>query len=60
MLLHTDYARHIVRCAYDFEVSAIEACDSKRNPYVDEILSWENGSEIWEAINVALELKYGR
>lgn len=46
----------IIRKAYDFEIEAIENCDSSRNPWFDTIMAMPNGEELWEAINVAIEM----
>lgn len=51
--------QEIITKAYQFEAKGIEECDSTPNPWVDEILAWEDGETIWEAINEALELQYG-
>ena len=45
-----------IKNAYDFEIKAIEENDSSRNPFFDEIMGWKDGKEVWEAINVAVEL----
>ena len=47
-----------IRKAYDFEIKAIEECDATRNPWFDEIKSWADGSEVWEAINEAVAMRY--
>lgn len=52
--------KEIIRNAYDFEIEAIENDDLSKNPYFDMIKEFEDGDEIWEAINVAIEMKYGR
>lgn len=46
----------IIRKAYDFEIEAIANCDSSRNPWFDTIMAMPNGEELWEAINVAIEM----
>ena len=52
----TTREQNIIKKAYDFEIKAIEEGDSSRNPWFDEIHTWVDGKEIWEAINVAVEL----
>lgn len=54
----TNYEQMVMTGAYDFEVNAIEYGWSDRNPYRAEIRSWPDGAEVWEALEVALELKY--
>lgn len=48
----------VIAKAYNFEIEAIENFDATRNPWVDEIKSWEDGEVIWEAINEAVEMRY--
>lgn len=50
--------QEIIRKAYQFEVMAIDNDIDDINPYVKTIREMEDGEEILEAINVALELKY--
>lgn len=50
----------IIKNAYEFEIEAIENDDLSKNPYIDMIKEFEDGDEIWEAVNVAVEMKYGR
>lgn len=45
-----------IKNAYDFEIKAIEENNSSRNPFFDEIMEWKDGKEVWEAVNVAVEL----
>lgn len=52
------YEQQVIAQAYDFEVKAIEECDATRNPWFDEIKSWADGSEVWEAINEAVAMRY--
>lgn len=47
-----------IRNAYDFEIEAIENEDASRNPYHDEIMSWVDGVDVWNAIEEAVELAY--
>ena len=49
----------IIRKAYDFEIKAIENDDLSENPYINAVKELENGNEIWEAIDVAVSMKYG-
>ena len=44
----------IIRKAYDFEVAAIEAESSERNPYFEAL----QAMGLWEALNEALEMRY--
>lgn len=44
----------IIRKAYDFEVAAIEAESSERNPYAETL----QAMGLWEALNDALEMRY--
>lgn len=44
----------IIRKAYDFEVAAIEAESSERNPYAEAI----QAMGLWEVLNEALEMRY--
>ena len=55
----TQHEQEVIRKAYDFEIKAIEECDATRNPWFDEIKSWADGSEVWEAINEAVAMRYG-
>lgn len=60
-MMYTQRPQHeqdVIRKAYDFEVMAIEECDATRNPWFDEIKSWEDGSEVWEAIDMAVAIRY--
>ena len=54
----TNYEQMLITGAYDYEVNAIEGLWTDRNPYKDEIKTWPDGDEVWEAIEVALEMKY--
>lgn len=54
----TSAEQEIIRKAYDFEIMAIETDNTNINPYLDTIKAMENGTELWEAINVAVELAY--
>ena len=42
--------------AYEFEVAAIEADSSERNPYIEAI----KAMGLWEAFNEAIEMAYSR
>lgn len=46
--------QEIIRKAYDFEVAAIEAENSERNPYAEAL----QAMGLWEALNEALEMRY--
>ena len=48
----------IIAKAYAFELNAIEECDATRNPWFDEIQTWEDGKDVWSAINEAVEMFY--
>lgn len=50
----------IVRKAYEFEVFCIEQDSplTTKNPYREAILQMQEGNIVWEAINIALEMKY--
>ena len=54
----TEEERTLVRLAYDFEIMAIEQEDNSRNPYFDSIKALHDGEELWEAIYIAVELRY--
>jgi hypothetical protein len=54
----TQHEQDVIRKAYDFEVMAIEECDTTRNPWFDEIMAWKDGSEVWSAIDEAVEMRY--
>ena len=42
----------IIAKAYEFEIKAIEACDSSPNPYKDAVQKMG----LWEALNEAVEM----
>ena len=46
------HEQDVIAKAYDFEVKAT------RNPWFDEIMTWEDGKTVWEAIDEALAMKY--
>lgn len=46
----------IIREAYNFEIRAIEKEDSSSNPLFETIKAMEDGDEVWDAINFAIEL----
>lgn len=48
----------IIAQTYDFEIKAIDECDGSRNPWFDEIMTWADGSVVWEAINEAVSMLY--
>ena len=50
--------KDIIRMAYDFEINAIEECDATRNPWFDEIQTWEDGKIVWSVISDAVEMAY--
>lgn len=50
----TPAEQEIIRKAYDFEVAAIEAESSERNPYAEAL----QAMGLWEALNEALEMRY--
>ena len=50
----TPAEQEIIRKAYDFEVNAIEACDSSPNPYFKAV----KAMGLLEALNEALEEAY--
>ena len=50
----TPAEQEIIRKAYDFEVAAIEAENSERNPYMEAL----QAMGLWEALNEALEMRY--
>ena len=50
----TPAEQEIIRKAYDFEINAIEADSSERNPYA-EIL---RAMGLWEALNEAVEMAF--
>ena len=55
----TTEQQNIIRKAYDFEIEGIANCDSSRNPWFDAIMAMPDGEELWEAINVAVEMACG-
>ena len=52
----TKSEQDIIRKAYQFEMEAIENCDSATNPYFYAIKAMEDGENVWEAINIAIEM----
>ena len=50
----TPAEQEIIRKAYDFEVAAIEAESSERNPYAAVM----QAMGLWEALNEAVEMAY--
>ena len=54
----TEAEQAIIRCAYNFEIWAIERECSDTNPFYDAILGMEDGEAVWEGINVAVEMAY--
>ena len=54
----TKREQEIIAKAYDFEIEAIENCDATRNPWFDEIKSWEDGKTVWSAIDEAVAMRY--
>jgi hypothetical protein len=50
--------QNIIKMAYAFEINAIEECDATRNPWFDEIQTWEDGKAVWSAISDAVEMAY--
>ena len=46
----------IIREAYNFEIRAIKKEDSSSNPLFETVKAMENGDEVWDAINLAVEL----
>ena len=46
--------QQIIRMAYEFEIQAIENCDTSPNPYKEAIVNMG----LWEAINEAVEMAY--
>ena len=58
-MMYTERNKHeqeVITKAYNFEIKAIEENDSSRNPWFDEIMRWTDGKEVWEGINVAVEM----
>lgn len=51
-----EHEQEVITKAYDFEIKAIEENDSSKNPWFDEIMGWTDGKEVWEGINVAVEM----
>lgn len=47
--------QELIRKALDFEVEALHAVSSERNPYFDAVKALKDGNEIIEAINVYVE-----
>lgn len=54
----TKREQEIIAKAYDFEIEAIENCDATRNPWFDEIKSWDDGKAVWSAIDEAVAMHY--
>jgi len=52
----TDLEKSIIRCAYQFEIWAIENESSDTNPYYDRILAMEDGKEVWGSIDDAVSM----
>lgn len=52
----TPVEQAIIREAYNFEIRAIEKEDSSSNPLFETIKAMEDGDEVWDAINFAIEL----
>lgn len=52
------HEQDVITKAYEFELQAIEDCDATRNPWFDEIKSWEDGDAVWQAIDVAVAAKF--
>jgi hypothetical protein len=50
----TPAEQEIITKAYEFEVAAIEAESSERNPYAEAVKTMG----LWEALNEALEMAY--
>lgn len=50
----TPAEQEIIRAAYDFEVAAIEAESSERNPYFEAV----KAMGLWEAVNEAVEMAF--
>lgn len=51
----TPAEQEIIVKAYEFEVAAIEAESTERNPYIEAV----KAMGLWEALNEALEMAYG-
>ena len=60
IMQRTENERDIIRKAYDFEIKAIEKCDATTNPWYNTIMQMEEGEEVWEGINIAVEMAYGK
>lgn len=54
----TKSEQDIIRKAYQFEIESIANCDSSRNPWFDTIKAMEEGEDVWEAINIAVEMAF--
>lgn len=54
----TKREQEIIAKAYNFEIKAIEDNDATRNPWFDEIKSWEDGKAVWAAIDEAVAMYY--
>ena len=52
------HEQEVITKAYDFEIRAVEECDSSRNPWFDEIMAWPDGKEVWNAIDTAVAMHY--
>ena len=52
----TPVEQAIIREAYNFEIRAIEEEDPSPNPFFEIIKIMEDGKEVWDAINFAIEL----
>lgn len=54
----TDQQR-VIDMAYNFEMDSIKSNSSADNPWIAIMATWEDGAEMIEALNVAVELYYG-
>ena len=50
----TTAEQQLVIMAYEFEIQAIENCDTSPNPYKEAIVNMG----LWEALNEAVEMAY--
>lgn len=54
----TAEVQELIRKVYRFESDAIRATSSEPNPYIPQLLAHEDGAELLEAINEALEMEF--
>lgn len=56
----TKEERAIICRAYNFEIKAIEECDTTTNPWFNIIMQMKDGKAVWEGINIAVEMAFNK